>query len=175
MSDVLKRAIEVVDGDRQAEYGDPVVNFVREALVVAGMTGQMPDMKGLVAAWMAKKVVRAGRSEKLDTKVDIAGYAEIMHRIEVAIADGTVAKLIWTIIGEQGQQKVNAADARVFYNEKPEAPREGDVVYMTPSDSSIFGTMGTGRCLLPPRGWFCSRAAGHDGPCCARPITEDPA
>ncbi len=24
-------------------------------------------------------------------------------------------------------------------------------------------------CMLPPAGWTCSRAAGHDGPCAARP------
>lgn len=24
-------------------------------------------------------------------------------------------------------------------------------------------------CLLPPEGWYCSRAPGHEGPCAARP------
>lgn len=28
----------------------------------------------------------------------------------------------------------------------------------------------TNICTLPPRGWKCSRAAGHEGPCAATPI-----
>jgi hypothetical protein len=27
-------------------------------------------------------------------------------------------------------------------------------------------------CLVPPKGWWCSREAGHDGPCAARPTAE---
>lgn len=26
-----------------------------------------------------------------------------------------------------------------------------------------------GGCRIPPAGWWCSREAGHDGPCAARP------
>jgi len=26
------------------------------------------------------------------------------------------------------------------------------------------------RCDIPPAGWFCSRDAGHTGPCAARPL-----
>lgn len=26
------------------------------------------------------------------------------------------------------------------------------------------------RCERAPRGWWCSREAGHDGPCAARPV-----
>jgi hypothetical protein len=29
-------------------------------------------------------------------------------------------------------------------------------------------------CPLPPAGWHCTRAAGHDGPCAADPITFTP-
>ncbi len=27
-------------------------------------------------------------------------------------------------------------------------------------------------CKVPPEGWWCSRVAGHEGPCCARPTQE---
>ncbi len=30
------------------------------------------------------------------------------------------------------------------------------------------------RCQVPPPGWWCSRSAGHDGPCAARSWPEDP-
>lgn len=29
-------------------------------------------------------------------------------------------------------------------------------------------------CKLPPAGWYCTRSAGHDGPCAARPISIQP-
>jgi hypothetical protein len=29
------------------------------------------------------------------------------------------------------------------------------------------------RCPLPPPGWWCSRPAGHEGPCAAREISDD--
>jgi hypothetical protein len=25
-------------------------------------------------------------------------------------------------------------------------------------------------CKIPPQGWWCSREAGHEGPCAARPV-----
>lgn len=28
----------------------------------------------------------------------------------------------------------------------------------------------TKKCEVPPKGWWCSREAGHEGPCAARPI-----
>lgn len=27
------------------------------------------------------------------------------------------------------------------------------------------------RCRVPPPGWSCSRQAGHEGPCAARPVS----
>ncbi len=29
------------------------------------------------------------------------------------------------------------------------------------------------KCTLPPDGWFCSRPAGHEGPCAASPVEND--
>lgn len=28
------------------------------------------------------------------------------------------------------------------------------------------------QCKIPPKGWWCSRGAGHEGPCAARPIGD---
>lgn len=27
-------------------------------------------------------------------------------------------------------------------------------------------------CTIPPKGWWCSREAGHEGPCAARPVEK---
>lgn len=32
----------------------------------------------------------------------------------------------------------------------------------------------SGRCSLPPSGWFCTRDAGHDGPCAAHALSTVP-
>lgn len=29
------------------------------------------------------------------------------------------------------------------------------------------------RCTVPPTGWWCSREAGHTGPCAARPTLDE--
>lgn len=39
----------------------------------------------------------------------------------------------------------------------------------TQSQPDAFGR---GLCLLPPAGWWCSRGAGHEGPCAARCTCE---
>lgn len=28
-------------------------------------------------------------------------------------------------------------------------------------------------CMVPPRGWVCTREPGHDGPCAAHPVDSD--
>lgn len=30
------------------------------------------------------------------------------------------------------------------------------------------------KCTIPPPGWYCTRKAGHDGPCAAVPINRFP-
>lgn len=32
--------------------------------------------------------------------------------------------------------------------------------------------VGATRCERPPEGWWCSRPAGHEGPCAARPTGD---
>lgn len=42
----------------------------------------------------------------------------------------------------------------------------------TTGSSSSSETSPTSRCEVPLRGWLCTRAKGHDGPCAARPEAE---
>jgi hypothetical protein len=42
----------------------------------------------------------------------------------------------------------------------------------TTGSSNSSETSPTSRCELPPLGWRCSRAKGHEGPCAARPLEE---
>lgn len=90
---VLDTAKQMVDGDRQDEYGDPVENYVRQSLVLAGM-GITLTPEQIVKVQMAQKYVRAGRGHKLDTTVDIAGYAEILQRVREATASGAIDLIV---------------------------------------------------------------------------------
>jgi hypothetical protein len=94
---VLERAIEIVNSERQAEYGDPVENRVRAALVSAGM-GRSLSPRDIVLSELSTKIVRVGRGNKEDTKVDLAGYAEILDRIDRAEASGELKKIAQTLL-----------------------------------------------------------------------------
>jgi|SRR5581483_455793 len=32
--------------------------------------------------------------------------------------------------------------------------------------------IGNDKCVVPPDGWYCTRKAGHDGPCAALPVVD---
>jgi hypothetical protein len=94
---VLDKAIQIVNSERQAEYGDPVENRVRASLVAAGM-GRLLTPRDVVLAELSTKIVRVGRGTKEDTKIDIAGYAEILDRIDRADADGDLKMIAQTLL-----------------------------------------------------------------------------
>lgn len=89
---VLEKAIKIVNSERQAEYGDPVENRVRAALVAAGM-GRILSPRDIVLSELSTKIVRVGRGTKEDTKIDIAGYAEILDRIDNAERNGLLKEI----------------------------------------------------------------------------------
>lgn len=58
------------------------------------------------------------------------------------------------------------SDLRAFYTELRDtlSAQQAEI-------ERLRGLLKDGRvCALPPTGWWCSRAAGHEGPCAARPV-----
>lgn len=81
---VLERANELVNGDRQDVYGDPHANHQRIAdlwnAYLSGSTNDKITPADVVAMMMLVKVSRLmNTSDHFDTWVDIAGYAQVGH------------------------------------------------------------------------------------------------
>lgn len=121
---VLDRAKAIVNSDRQSEYGDPVENKVRQALVASATLGRSISPEEIVLIELSQKQVRAGRGTKLDTTIDLAGYAEILQRVREAMADGTVQRIVEHLLGgwvqfEQRNPAVLRKDAAIDTDNSP--------------------------------------------------------
>lgn len=98
-NDILKGASHAVNSDRQGEYGDPVENAVKQAIIVCAMTGLPLSPLDCNSVNFAQKIVRMGIHSKEDTLVDVAGYTEIRARIIEAFQAGTVQDIVEEILG----------------------------------------------------------------------------
>lgn len=78
---LLDKAKEVVDLDRQSQYGDPVVNAEAQAQIASIIIGRPISALDCNAVNLAQKIVRMGRNPSEDTFVDVLGYTEIRHRL----------------------------------------------------------------------------------------------
>lgn len=96
---ILDAAARVVNKDRQGEYDDPVENHVREAIIATATLNKSIDPAEFVKIMHCKKLARSGRGYKLDNVLDKAGYAEIENRVEKAMKDGTVQKIVEKVLG----------------------------------------------------------------------------
>jgi hypothetical protein len=99
VDNILTKAAQTVDSNRQDEYGDPVENWVATALIATIAQRKSITPEDVVQTMCGAKMVRAGRSHKEDTNIDQAGYAEIRERVQKAFADGTVQKIVEKLLG----------------------------------------------------------------------------
>lgn len=99
-STVLNKADAAVNNDRQAEYGDPVENAVREALVATIVARKPITPNDTVQVMSAKKMVRSGTGKNHeDSNVDQAGYADIRDRVQKATDSGEIQQIVRDILG----------------------------------------------------------------------------
>lgn len=79
---ILSEAEEIVNGNRQSDYGDAANNFHRIANIVNSMYPQLNiNAQQCCAVLMAVKLIREGFRHKRDNLVDLCGYAHIMNEI----------------------------------------------------------------------------------------------
>ena len=79
---ILSEAEEIVNGNRQSDYGEAANNFHRIANVVNSMYPQLNiNAQQCCAVLMAVKLIREGFRHKRDNLVDLCGYAHIMNEI----------------------------------------------------------------------------------------------
>lgn len=92
-SDILRGAEEIVNNDRNAQYGEPIDDFTRSAKMISGFLGielqpwQVPIILGLV------KVSRIAESpKKFDSWMDWAGYASVGWDVVCSLKETSLAE-----------------------------------------------------------------------------------
>ena len=78
----LSEAERIVNGDRQADYSDPVANFEHIAEIASAISKEELSPTTCCIVMIAVKLARENYKHKRDNLVDLAGYVEILHRIK---------------------------------------------------------------------------------------------
>lgn len=78
---ILEEAARILGGDRQADYGDPVRNFINIAKEVNRWCGTELSPLDCVNVHIATKTCREQFRHKRDNQVDLVAYQEIKRRI----------------------------------------------------------------------------------------------
>lgn len=79
---ILSEAERIVNGDRQADYSDPVENFKHIAEIASAIMGKDITAEECCIVMIAVKLARENYKHKRDNLVDLAGYVEILNRIK---------------------------------------------------------------------------------------------
>jgi len=73
-------ALSLVDGDRQADYGDPVENMRRIGECWRAAFGWDASPRHVALAMIFVKAVREANKPKQDNRVDLHGYTDVLDR-----------------------------------------------------------------------------------------------
>lgn len=79
---ILQEADRIVNGERQADYSDPVHNFKHIANIASAILEKELTPNDCVVVMLAVKLAREDNKHKRDNLVDLAGYIEIQNRIK---------------------------------------------------------------------------------------------
>ena len=79
---ILSEAERIVNGDRQADYSDPVANFKHISAIASSISKENLSPTVCAIVMIAVKLAREDYKHKRDNLVDLAGYVEILHRIK---------------------------------------------------------------------------------------------
>jgi hypothetical protein len=79
---ILSEAERIVNGERQADYSDPVENFKHIASIASAIMGKSVTAEECCIVMIAVKLARENFKHKRDNLVDLAGYVEILNRIK---------------------------------------------------------------------------------------------
>ncbi len=79
---ILSEAERIVNGDRQADYSDPVANFKHISAIASAISKKELSPTTCAIVMIAVKLARENFKHKRDNLVDLAGYVEILNRIK---------------------------------------------------------------------------------------------
>lgn len=78
---ILTDAEKLVNGERQEQYDDPLINFKRISDIASALCGFHISMRVCCCVLIAVKFARAVFKYKEDNYIDAVGYVEILNRI----------------------------------------------------------------------------------------------
>ena len=79
---ILSEAERIVNGERQADYSDPVANFKHISAIASAISKEKLSPTTCCIVMIAVKLARESYKHKRDNLVDLAGYVEILNRIK---------------------------------------------------------------------------------------------
>ena len=79
---ILSEAERIVNGERQADYSDPVANFKHISAIASSISKENLSPTVCAIVMIAVKLARENYKHKRDNLVDLAGYVEILNRIK---------------------------------------------------------------------------------------------
>ena len=79
---ILYEAERIVNGERQADYSDPVENFKHISSIASSISKENLSPTTCAIVMIAVKLARENYKHKRDNLVDLAGYVEILNRIK---------------------------------------------------------------------------------------------
>ena len=79
---ILEEAQEILEGDRESDYGDPVANFNRISGIASSILDYTITPEECVVVMMAVKLSREHYKHKRDNLVDLVAYTEIYNRVK---------------------------------------------------------------------------------------------
>lgn len=77
---ILTKAEELVNKDRQADYGSPLDHFMDVSVAVSALIGKTLTPQDCIMVMLVIKLSRENNKHKEDNLVDICGYSEILNR-----------------------------------------------------------------------------------------------
>lgn len=78
---ILKKAIEITQGNRNKDYGDPKENHEHIAKIASAILKRKITAKEVVFILMAVKLSREINKPKTDNYVDLAGYSWVLSQV----------------------------------------------------------------------------------------------
>lgn len=79
---ILEDAEEILEGERDSDYGDPVANFNRISRIASSILDYTISPEECVVVMMAVKLSREQYKHKRDNLVDLVAYTEIYNRVK---------------------------------------------------------------------------------------------
>jgi len=79
---ILQEAEEIVNGDRQQDYGDMQQSFDNIAKMWSVITGTEISARQVGLMMISLKVVRDNNKPKRDNVVDIVGYSYLLSKLK---------------------------------------------------------------------------------------------